>query len=298
MKNTSVKFLNLGSNKLREEFKEFVELMKINKSIMEVSFGGNTISNDGVVALSEFLPHNSTLRHLDLSRNQFNDSGFDIFAETLALNEGLIFLDIAKNKEITDEGSLLVLCDALILNKKLQSIDLTGLNIRKPFLKQNFDQALKRNITLQEVFGKIPPNIIQSELDTNIVIEKEVLPLYSARVRPGKNGFDLSLVEDNPENHSLLNLREQSPRLIKAAFKLIRNYDIRSVDFTDAGIHDDALRMLSSYLRSDPNLRSIILDKNLFSDEGLFRLTTELHKNTKLAHLSIKGCTSITNVGL
>ena len=50
-----------------------------------------------------------------------------------------MFLDIAKNKEITDEGSLLVLCDALTQNKKLQTIDLTGLTIRKPFLKQNFD---------------------------------------------------------------------------------------------------------------------------------------------------------------
>lgn len=58
------------------------------------------------------------------------------------------------------------------------------------------------------------------------------------------------------------------------------------------------MRMLSSYLRSDPNLRSIILDKNAFSDEGLFKLTTELHKNTKLAHLSIKGCVNVTNTGL
>lgn len=106
---------------------------------MEVSLGGNTITNDGIMILAQFLPHNSTLRHLDLSRNQFNDSGFDVFAEILAQNEGLIFLDIAKNKEITDEGSLLVLCDALTQNKKLQTIDLTGLTIRKPFLKQNFD---------------------------------------------------------------------------------------------------------------------------------------------------------------
>lgn len=67
------------------------------------------------------------------------------------------------------------------------------------------------------------------------MIEKDVLPLYSPRVRPGKNGFDLSLVEANPENHSLLNLKEQNSRLIKAAFKLIRNYDIRSVDFTESG---------------------------------------------------------------
>ena len=115
---------------------------------------------------------------MDLSRNAFNDSGFDIFAEQLAFNDGIIFLDIAKNKEVTDEGSLVTFCEALVENKRLKTIDLTGLSIRKPFLKQNFDQALKRNITLQEVIGKIPNNIINNELEQNILIENEIMPLY------------------------------------------------------------------------------------------------------------------------
>ena len=113
--------------------------MKVNKTILEVSFGGNTITNEGVEIMSNFLAFNKTLRHLDLSRNTFNDSGFDVFSEALSRNEGITFLDIAKNKEITDEGSLLTLCEALTENRKLKSIDLTGLAIRKPFLKQNFD---------------------------------------------------------------------------------------------------------------------------------------------------------------
>ena len=58
------------------------------------------------------------------------------------------------------------------------------------------------------------------------------------------------------------------------------------------------MRMLSLYLRNDPNLRSIVLDKNMFTDDGLQKLTKELERNTKLAHLSIKGCTNLTNQGL
>ena len=209
MTNQSLKFINFAQNKLKDEgFLDFVALLKVNTTIEEVSFGGNIISNDGLSNLAQFLPHNKTLRHLDLSRNQFNDSGFDTFAEQLAFNEGLTFLDIAKNKEVTDEGSLLVLCDALTQNKKLKTIDVTGLTLRKPFLKQNFDQALKRNITLQEVIGKIPANIIQAELDLNIMIEKEIMPLYQPQVIAGKNMFNLALVEPNHENHNRLNLRE------------------------------------------------------------------------------------------
>ena len=74
-------------------------------------------------------------------------------------------LDIAKNKDITDDHSLVTFCDSLILNKKLKTIDLTGLLIRKPFLKEKFVPALKCNITLQVVIGKMPHNIIESELE-------------------------------------------------------------------------------------------------------------------------------------
>ena len=41
------------------------------------------------------------------------------------------------------------------------------------------------------------------------------------------------------------------------------------------------MRMLSMYLRGDPNLKSIVLDKNMFTDEGLFRLTKELEKSKR-----------------
>ncbi len=56
--------------------------------------------------------------------------------------------------------------------------------------------------------------------------------------------------------------------------------------------------MLSLYLRADPNLRSITLDNNMFTDDGLMKIVKELEKNTKLAHLSIKGCTNVTDNGL
>ena len=94
------------------------------------------------------LAHNSTLKHLDLSRNAFTDNGFEEFAEQLANNKGLVFLDIAKNKDLTDEGSLITLTKSLLENKHLKTVDLTGINVRKPFLKMHFDAALKKNITL------------------------------------------------------------------------------------------------------------------------------------------------------
>lgn len=92
-----------------------------------------------------------------------------------------------------------MLVDALTVNKHLRVIDLTGLTVRKPFLKQHLDQALKRNITLQVVNGKIPPHLVQAELDQNIIIEKELLPRYTPYYRPSRDLFNLAMVETDPD---------------------------------------------------------------------------------------------------
>ena len=66
----------------------------------------------------------------------------------MARNEGLLFLDISKNNHISDEGSLVTLVQSLVANDTLRTIDLSGINIRKPFFQNHFNKALQKNITL------------------------------------------------------------------------------------------------------------------------------------------------------
>ena len=134
--NKGVRFLNLGSNKIKEEaMEDFVGLLSTNTVIEELSLGGNSISNDGIAAFAKFLDKNSTLLHLDIAKNAFADAGFEHFAKALGNNCGIKFLDISKNKDLSDEASLITLADALVMNKTLRKIDVTGLQIRKPYLK-------------------------------------------------------------------------------------------------------------------------------------------------------------------
>jgi Ran GTPase-activating protein (RanGAP) involved in mRNA processing and transport len=229
------------------------------------------------------------LTHFEVPKNNFTDAGFEVFAKQLACNVGIRFLDISKNKDITDEGSLIALAESLVKNKTLKTLDLSGLKIRKPFLKLHLEPALHRNIIMQQAIGKLPPNIIDHELETNIVIEKEIISLYSPIAKIKQGMFNLRLVEIE-ENMSRLDLKDKPNRLIKPSFKFIKYYNIRSVDFTNVGFHDEHMGILAAYLRRNPNLRSVVLNGNPFTDEGFIRLATELKTNTKLAHLSIKGC--------
>ena len=296
--NKTLKFLNLSSNKIREEgIADLVEYLTENTTLIELSLGANIISNEGIALLANFLQHNSTLTHLEIPKNSFTDVGFEQFARQIAFNKGLKFLDIAKNKDLSDEASLITLVEALEKNRALRTLDLSSLKIRKPFLKMHFEPALKKNITLQKVIGKIPPGIISHELETNLVIEKQITDKYSPIAKIGKGMFNLRLVEQE-QFMSRLDLKDQNNSLVKPAFKFLKYFDIRSVDFTNVGIHDEHCNLLAAYLRRNPNLRSIVLDNNPFTDDGLYSLVKELQTNTKVAHLSIKGCINITDDGL
>lgn len=157
--------MNLSGNKIKEEgLIDLVDFLSENKTLQELSIGSNIISNEGIIILSKFLQTNSTLQHLEIPKNAFTDVGFEHFAKMLGFNNGLKFLDIAKNKDLSDEASLIVLAEALEKNRCLKTLDLSSLKIRKPFLKQHLEPALKKNITLQKIIGKIPPNIIEHEL--------------------------------------------------------------------------------------------------------------------------------------
>jgi hypothetical protein len=149
-----------------------------------------------------------------------------------------------------------------------------------------------------KIIGKIPPNLIQPELDVNNIIKKDIRKFYTPIANISRGMFNLRLVEKE-ENLSRLDLKDQPLKIFHPAFKLLRFGDIRSVDFTNLGLQDDHMLLLCEYLRKNPNLKSVVLNNNLFTDDGLTRIANELRcNNNKLAHLSIKGCVNITDEGL
>jgi len=98
---------------------------------------------------------------------------------------------LSKNKDISDEIGLVKLAEAIAKNKCIQTIDLNGLKIRKPCLKQHWEPALKKNIVMHKIKGKLPQGIIDPELETNLIIEERIIPHYEAMAKPKRGAFDL-----------------------------------------------------------------------------------------------------------
>jgi hypothetical protein len=105
---------------------------------------------------------------LDISKNIYSDTSFSVFAAEMGEYATLTFLDISKSKDLNDEGSLIILARQLAFNTYLQTLDLTGVRVRKPFLKLYMEPSLKKNITLKYVLGKLTPDIIDEQLHINI----------------------------------------------------------------------------------------------------------------------------------
>jgi len=138
----------------------------------------NKINNPGISALSKFLKENSSVKVLEISRNAFSDTGFIDFAKQLSFNKGIESLNISKNKDVSDEYGLRELAISLSTNSSLSIIDISGLKVRKPCVIKYFQPAMKSNITLKRIIGKIPPGIISEDLKDNVTIESDIVCRY------------------------------------------------------------------------------------------------------------------------
>jgi hypothetical protein len=56
---------------------------------------------------------------LDIGKNEFSDFAFNSFAALLHKNNTLLLLDISKNKDLSDEGSLVTLVQSIAFNRSI-----------------------------------------------------------------------------------------------------------------------------------------------------------------------------------
>jgi Ran GTPase-activating protein (RanGAP) involved in mRNA processing and transport len=180
MDNQTIRFLNLGTNAIKEKgLSNLVAFLNQQTcQVQELSLNGNKINSEGINIFAGIVAVNKSLTMLDIGKNEFSDFAFNNFASQMGKNQTLRLLDLSRNKDLSDEGSLVTLVQSIAFNRALQTIDLNGIRIRKPFLKSHFEPNLKSNITLKYVIGKLTPDIIDEELQTNITIENEIIPNF------------------------------------------------------------------------------------------------------------------------
>jgi Ran GTPase-activating protein (RanGAP) involved in mRNA processing and transport len=109
----------------------------VNYNLLEINLANNSLEDDGVRAVKEFLWENTSLKVLNINNCKLDDKSCKLLAECVDKNKkglNLKKLHIAKNV-FTDAGMEL-LCKFITKVKTLEDIDVSDcikLDRRKPF---------------------------------------------------------------------------------------------------------------------------------------------------------------------
>ena len=108
-------------------------------------------------------------------------------------------------KDLSEDGSLIELAASIGRNRSLRHLDLSGIRIRKPYLKKYMEPALSCNISLCDIVGKFPPEVLRYQLGINQMIRDKIYPCFIKKPKMNKKApFDFRLVD--PVNISFLNI--------------------------------------------------------------------------------------------
>ena len=108
--------------------------------------------------------------------------------------------------------------------------------------------------------------------------------------------FNFKLVDEH--NTSFLDISSKPHGYIMPSFKFMTFHDVRAIDFTKTSFSDSHMCVLADYLNNNPQLYSIVLDENPFTDQSMQTLTNALKRNTTVTHLSIRKCPNLTDRGI
>jgi len=114
--------------------------------------GEGTYTAEGVVAISDMLRVNRTLRSVSLSNNNLDAEAAKHLSNALVSNQSLVELCLAKNNLTNygeDMSGVIQLAEALKTNSCLQRLDLTSNHLVDAAKKQLQDASLGRAIKLQ-----------------------------------------------------------------------------------------------------------------------------------------------------
>ena len=106
----------------------FSEMLKHNTTVTSVYIGCNNIDDNGAVLFAEMLKHNNTITDIDFLLNQIGNNGMIALAEMLKQNTKIVKLGLSEN-QIGKDG-----LDALVytmkVNKTLTDLNLGGNKIK------------------------------------------------------------------------------------------------------------------------------------------------------------------------
>ena len=233
-----------------------VSAFLLKKETQKLDISNNAISDDGAVAISEYLRYSRTLLELNISHNQVSDIGIIIITKALQTNITFQILDVSYNN-ISDDGTM-VIGETLVNteNPKLPKLNLSYNNISNKGVVALSD-CLKHNNTLQEL------------------------------IVSWRNCKDLLILNINTINKfSGIHFGDAGATLV-SAFLLHKKDKIQILDLSINDISDDGAVAISEYLKYKGILQELNISHNEITSEGIVEILKSIHSDSPLHTLNL-----------
>lgn len=267
--NRNLKVLRLGKNKLGDQGVGLIMRGIINKddqiegSLDHLDLASNDIGADGIRHIQNALTLGIRLKTLILDGNTMNQEGLEILMDGVDANKNIQDLSLARCN--IREGTR-HLAEVVCRHGSLKSLNLKGNRI-----------GITNGKTLIEVLADGNSILESLNLQSNMLTD-QVLPA-------------LGNLLDKHTHLRKLNLRKNILGISNEEFclkdSLIKNKVLEELDLRDNYFGSGAAPAFGDILRSNTGLRSLLLDRNLFSNYDIRLLASGLAQNHVLKKLSL-----------
>ena len=307
MVNASLRMLNLHDNPVSAGVVQIAESLKHNHSLLEIYLGRCSIAEKGCKAIGDALMVNRTLQLLDLHDNPISTSVAHI-AESLKHNCSLLEINLG-NCDIPGRGAKAI-GDALIVNKSLQVLDLSGNRI-----SAGVAESLEHKLEINSNSGKSGR---VGRAKTKVSLVKRSFEVLDLQGNPISTGV-AHIAESLKHNHSLLKINlgncgisekgskaigdalmvntflqvldlhdnPISAGVVHIADSLTHNHSLLEIDLSNCGLTETETESFAIRLKENNSLQTLILRRNRLSTGAAIHIAEALRFRNCLKVLDI-----------
>ena len=292
---TNIQILNISNQDISDDGVVAIsEYLKISNTIQELDISRNAISNIGIVYISEALHVNTTLQVFNISHNNISNDGVVVISECLRSNNTLEQLNMSHN-QISDIGAINI-GEVLQINTTLQKLDTSHNNITDVGALaigealRSYDEDNSLNKEVVNIQTSALHNLDMSGND----ISSEGIITLSKFLR---NNNKLLMLNISWKDGRFPIVLDRTIKFCNMPSKFLGNtgtiltlaffHTIKKLDISYNNISKDGALAISDYLKTEKVLKELNISNNKLSNHGIIKIAEAIQINTTLKLLNI-----------
>jgi len=277
-------------------------LRKQKSTIKKISLCGNSLDNECIKSLGEYIRNNVSIEHIDIEKNSISDNGIKVLTPYLIENTNLHTLKLSWNDKITDKS--INFLNKIIKNSCVDEITIKGTNItdKNAFLFLLAKNGFKNKKSVIDVSNGGLKNDNVSKfckfIEENGCETIRTMDIGGNELKLQEYCLILNTLKGcKPSN--IINLYMSNGVLDTNSMEILGGFiqscnAIIVIDISNNKITDDCIEILLSYLNVNSTLKKINISFNEGITDKSIPLLNEIIQKSNIVDINIDQ-TSITN---